>query len=487
MRRLVRAIVVCLAICTAMSGPPNVTDIVALDAGRVRGERENGVESWRGIPFAAPPVGPLRWRAPQPVPPWAGVRPATAYAHDCMQVPLSSDAAPLGTLPSEDCLYLNVWRPAARIGRLPVMVWIHGGGFVNGGSSPKTYSGANLAREGILVVSVNYRLGRFGTFAHPELTRADADKGLLGNYGVLDQIAALRWVKRNIAAFGGDPDNVTIVGESAGGVSVHFLTTSPLAEGLFHRAVIMSGGEGGRPGSASLREIESLGLAFARAKGVDADDPNALAKLRAIPAEEVADDLNMEAMYTRPSRTYVGPFVDRTIVTDVGAAYASNGFHRVPMMIGATSGDLGGRTGFMIAGARRIAGMLADRGTPVYQYRFDYVAEAASHTAAQHAADIPFFFNTITEKYGKLTTGRDRAVGATLSKYLAAFVKTGDPNAAGLPPWPRYDTNRSQLMMFTRQGSASVQSDPWAEEIDRAPAPAYPDMIAEIRETVSPE
>ena len=200
--------------------------VVKISEGSVRGSLVDGVASWKGNPFAAPPVGRLRWRAPQPATPWTGVRDALDYQHDCMQLPFPSDAAPLGTTPSEDCLYLNVWKPAQTTGRLPVLVWIYGGGWVNGGASPATYSGANLAREGILVARFNYRIGRFGVFAHPQLTRESADNGLRINYGTLDQIAALKWLQKNVAAFGGDPDNVTVMGESAGGVSLHVLNTS---------------------------------------------------------------------------------------------------------------------------------------------------------------------------------------------------------------------------------------------------------------------
>ena len=172
--------------------------------------------SFKGIPFAAPPVGDLRWKPPQPVTPWTGVRPATAYGSDCMQLPFPGDAAPLGTPPAEDCLVVNVWRPADASTKLPVMVWIYGGGFVNGGSSPAVYDGSQFAKRGVVLVSFNYRVGRFGFFAHPALTK-ESPNGPLGNYAFLDQIAALKWVQKNIAAFGGDAGNVTIFGESAGG------------------------------------------------------------------------------------------------------------------------------------------------------------------------------------------------------------------------------------------------------------------------------
>jgi para-nitrobenzyl esterase len=228
------------AVAVPQAASAQSTEVV-IDSGPIRGSAAEGVLSWKGIPFAQPPLGDLRWRAPQPVEPWRGVRETTEYSHDCMQVPFPSDAAPLGTEPAEDCLYANVWRPADGQKKLPVMVWIYGGGFVNGGASPPTYSGANLAKDGVVFVSFNYRLGRFGTFALPQLTAADPDEGLLGNYFMLDQVAALQWVRRNIAAFGGDPANVTIIGESAGGMSVHSLVTSPLSQGLFQRAVVMSG------------------------------------------------------------------------------------------------------------------------------------------------------------------------------------------------------------------------------------------------------
>jgi len=217
----------------AVAAPPR--NEVKVDGGAVSGTAAAGVVSWKGVPYAAPPVSERRWRAPQPVEPWTGVRVATEHAHDCMQLPFPSDAAPLGTPPDEDCLYLNVWapeKPAAP--KLPVMVWIHGGGFVNGGSSPAVYDGSAFARRGVVFVSFNHRLGRFGFFAHPALTK-ETPAGPLGNYGYLDQIAALRWVQRNVAAFGGDPGNVTVFGESAGGGSVNTLVVSPRAQGLSRR------------------------------------------------------------------------------------------------------------------------------------------------------------------------------------------------------------------------------------------------------------
>lgn len=447
---------------------------VTTESGAVSGALTDGVASWKGIPFAAPPVGPLRWRAPQPAAKWTGVRQATEYGHDCMQVPFPSDAAPLGTTPAEDCLVLNVWKPAkvTAAKKLPVLFWIYGGGFVNGGASPPTYSGAELAKQGIMVVSVNYRVGRFGTFAHPALTKANEDGGLIGNYGYMDQLAALKWVQRNIAAFGGDPKDVTIVGESAGGMSVHTLVTSPMANGLFAKAVVMSGGDGGGMGPGGLQVTEQIGLAFANKAGIAADDPQALAKLRGLTADQVTDGLSMMAMFAPNGgpRTFASPFSDGKIAVDAGAAYASGNYARVPMMIGATSADIGGPTGMMVGGARKIAGIVAAQGVPVYEYRFSYVADSIGKPGAQHATDIPYFFDTTAIKYEKATTPKDVGMGKAMSAYLVNFVKTGDPNGKGLPAWPRYTKASDQIMDFAENGKAVPQKDPLGPKIDAAPA-----------------
>jgi para-nitrobenzyl esterase len=380
-----------------------------------------------------------------------------------------------------------VWRPKGARRKLPVLVWIYGGGFVNGGSSPRTYAGANLATGGLVVVSFNYRVGRFGTFAHPQLTAEDRDNGRLGNYGIMDQIAALNWVRRNVEAFGGDPGNVTVVGESAGGASIHMLMTSPRAQGLFHRAVIMSGGTGGRMGAATLADIEHLGDVFALHHGIDPNDPQALARLRGLSQAAIAGDLNLLSMTSHRPFTFAGPFVDGTIVVDSGQAYSAGTFSRVPVMVGATSDDFDGKTGFMVGGARRFAGKLAAMNVPVYQYRFSYVAEHLRNDpdqvggGAKHATDIPFFFNTQRLKYGEHTTQTDDRVGALMSGYLIQFARTGDPNGDGLPTWPRYDCSLDDMLMdFTEEGFGIAGTDPWGPEIDRAPEPTYPNFIAGV-------
>ncbi|WP_306393317.1 carboxylesterase/lipase family protein [Telluria beijingensis] len=449
----------------AAAGP-----LATIDSGKVEGKVDGGIASWKGIPFAAPPVGALRWRAPQAVALWSGVRQATAYAPDCMQLPFPSDAAPLGTQPDEDCLYLNVWKPADAGARLPVLVWIYGGGFVNGGSSPPTYSGAELAKQGVVVISFNYRIGRFGFFAHPQLTREAGAGEPLGNYGFMDQVAALQWIKRNAAAFGGDPANVTITGESAGGMSVNALLTSPMSAGLFAKAVVMSGGDGGTA-PTSLADVEKIGQAFATGKGIAHDDPQALDKLRALPAEQVVDGMNL-ATFRQPAAaaTYHGPFVDGKVAIDSGAAFGAGRMHRVPVMIGATSADIGGNTGYMVAGARSLAATLADHGVPVYAYRFSYVADSIAKpgAGAGHATDIPYFFDTVAVKYGAAASARDVAMGKAMATYMVNFAKRGDPNGAGLPAWPRYARSTDQLMDFAAGGKPVALKDPWGTEIDAA-------------------
>ena len=491
------------------------SDQVKIDTGRLQGAIADGVISFKGVPFAAPPVGDLRWRPPQPAKAWEGVRSATAYASDCMQKPFPGDAAPLGTPPAEDCLYANVWLPQNATGKLPVIVWIYGGGFVNGGSSPAVYDGSQFAKRGLVFVSFNYRLGRFGFFAHPALSKENPS-GPLGNYGYMDQIAALQWVKRNVAAFGGDPNHVTIFGESAGGGSVLMLMTSPLAKGLFHRAVVESGGgrsllmgpryldhqAAGGPPSA-----ESVGVAFAKSVGIEGEDAAALAALRRLSADQVTAGLNMATMGTP---TYAGPMVDGKVVVESPAeAYKAGHGAKVPFMIGANSADIGfsfvhskdelfapfgadkdkakaiydpdgngtlrevsskvAADQMMVEPSRFAAGLLAAAGQPAYEYRFSYVAESMRKQwpGAPHATEIPFVFDTVAARYGKDLTDADRAAAQAANQYWANFAKTGNPNGKGLPEWPAYSPKTDQIMDFTFTGPVAGP-DPWKARLDLA-------------------
>jgi para-nitrobenzyl esterase len=495
--------------------------VITIDSGKLKGVRDSGVEYFKGIPFAQPPVGELRWRPPQPQAAWQGVRDATVMQHDCMQMPAPSEAAPGGTTtPSEDCLYLNVWTPAGNRGaHLPVMVWIYGGGFLNGGASPAVYDGSAFAKRGVVIVTFNYRLGRFGFFAHPALT-AEQDGGPLGNYGYMDQIAALKWVKRNIAAFGGDPARVTIFGESAGGSSVLALMTSPMARGLFAQAIVESGG--GRDGKfphfvrerdshpGSPLSGEAVGLAFAKSKNITGTDTDALKALRALPPDSVVDDLNIITRRTSHSTasTYPGPMIDGQLLVEVTqAAYEAGRQAKVPLMIGATNDDLAypqGNTvaellsvfgeqsekakrlydpedrnsvhdvGIRVASdrsqvepARHVARILTKQGQPVYLFRFSYVAESmrSQWPGATHASEVPYVFDTVKARYGDALTTADQAMAeATIDRWVA-FAKTGKPEINGKPAWKPFDPDHELIFNFTAKGLVA-EPDPLKQRLD---------------------
>lgn len=489
--------------------------VVTLDTGKISGSTTANVESFKGVPFAAPPVGDLRWRAPQPAAHWSNVRKMTSYSADCMQLPFPSDAAPLGTAPSEDCLYLNVWRPAGTspTAKLPVMVWIYGGGFVNGGSSPAVYDGSKFAQKGVILVSANYRLGRFGFFGFPELTRVDADH-MLGNYGFMDQIAALKWVQQNIAAFGGDPSNVTVFGESAGGFSVSMLLTSPLSGGLFNKAIIESGGGRGNLGGQRYlstmmpngpRSAEAEGVIFAKQLGIEGTGKDALAALRREPAEKILNNMNMASMQ-QPG--YSGPMIDgRVVVADPSSIYLSGGGWKVPLIIGTNSRDIGfgfakskdelfnpfgiyreaavkayDPTGngelrdvqyevamdrLMTEPARFVATAWASADVPSYLYRFGYVAESMRQKwpGAPHATEIPYVFDTVDAKYGKELAPSDEAIAQAMNSYWVAFAKTGDPSSGNAVAWPRYSPATDMLLEFTGHGPVA-EADPWKPRLD---------------------
>ena len=483
-----------------------------LAEGWVQGAAERGVIAFKGIPYAEPPVGPLRWAPPQPVKPWRGVRPALHFGADCMQLPTPGDMAPLRTEPEEDCLYLNVWRPrSATARRLPVMVWIYGGGFVDGGASPAVYDGTEFARDGVVLVSFNYRLGNFGFFAFPALVRQG---GAVGNYAFMDQIAALQWVQRNIAAFGGDPRNVTIFGESAGGMSVNALLETPLARGLFQKAIVESGAGRGnimpaRPLAGSPDSAEAMGVRLARHFGIEGQGAHALAALRAIPAAKLVDGLNMQTLLS--DHTYVGgPIVDDRLYFGAPLdVFAAGKGARVPVLIGANSADIGflrvksleelfarfgadaavarriydpdgqrtlqqvsGEAGgdqWMIEPARAIARALSGRGQRVYEYRFSYVASSMRGVwpGALHATEIPFVFDTVKAHYGVQTSRADQAMAREMHAYWVAFARTGRPDPPGEPAWPRYEARSDQLMNFIEQGPVA-ERDPWRQRLDVA-------------------
>ena len=513
MKAITLAALVALCLSTPALASPGPQ--VKLTQGTLEGVLQYSVESFKGIPFAAPPVGPLRWRAPQAAPSWQGVRIADHFAPDCLQESASFDDAPLSVKPSEDCLYLNVWRPANAKGPLPVIVMIYGGGMVSGGTSPAIYDGTSFARDGLIFVSMNYRLGRFGYFAFPELTKEDADHGLLGNYGLMDQIAALKWVQANIAAFGGDPARVTIFGESAGGMAVHTMLTSPLSRGLFAGAIIQSGGgRGGLMGSHTVATSEVLGVNFAKANGIAGTDSKALRALRALPADAVTGQLGLATSGAQKD-TYGGPMIDgKLLVETADLAYAAGHNAKVPVMVGANSADIGSASGdskdalfagfpdpaaakaaydptgqapldqvraeigmdkTMLEPARLTAQLLASQGLKAYEYRWGYTASqkrASSPYGAPHASELPFMFETVDARYGEAATAQDHDVSRLMHAYWVNFAKTGDPNGAGLPVWPAYDAKADRILEFSPDGQAVPEADPLKARFDATAAAA---------------
>ncbi len=509
-----------VGIAARAQAPP----VVRVEGGDLQGVVADGVESFKGIPFAAPPVGEWRWRPPQKALIWTGVRQATEFGADCMQGrfgPPPPPGAPPARVPSEDCLYLNVWRPAAATARLPVMVWIHGGGFVGGsGASPFT-SGAQLAKQGVVLVSINYRLGRFGFFAFPALSRERPDE-LKANYAYMDQIAALQWVKRNIAAFGGDPDNVTIFGFSAGGVSVHSLLASPLARGLFHKAIAQSAGSRDSVLTARpMREdgadpnypisAETIGSTFARSMGIEGTDSAALANLRSLSAEQILRGAPAAPGANTP-QVETTPVLDGRLITETAeSAYKAGRQPDVPLLVGSNSADTAGnrirattkdelfaRFGESSAQARAAydpdgtadlvtliaranddfgqaeparfaASAFAAKGSPVYRYRFSYVQAAMREqmrAGAPHGGEIAYVFGTLTARPGSTLTPEDQAVSRVAQSYWVNFARTGDPNSEGLPIWPRHDPKKDVIFEFRADGTAGAGPDPRKVRLD---------------------
>lgn len=486
-------------LATTIAGPalavrepadPTVTVTVTVEGGRIAGMVDPAVpsvRSYRGIPYAEAPVGALRWRAPQPVRGWEGVRAATAFGARCMQQPLYADMMFRSPAPSEDCLFLNVWTPSARhrAGKrgLPVLVYIHGGGFVAGDGSEKRYDGAAMAKRGIVVVTLNYRLGVFGFLAHPELA-AGAAQHASGNQGMRDQVAALLWVKRNVAAFGGDPDRITIGGESAGSMSVSALMASPLSRNAIAGAIGESGAVMQSLTPAPLADAERAGVAFARSL-----DAPSVAALRAMPAETLL------AAQGRDRILSFRPVIDGDFLTEAPSeSFLAGRAARVPLLIGSNSqeapaaavlGDGPATVAQYRRGLRRLAGDRADAIFALYPARNDAEVIAAATAVASdaflgqatwkwfdlhrrtgaatyyyhyvrvrprfvtdhsgnppawgavHSAEIEYALDNLAANPLYAWTDDDRAVSITMSGYFANFIRTGDPNGAGLPDWPR--------------------------------------------------
>jgi para-nitrobenzyl esterase len=503
--------------------PPAVT----IDSGALQGSVADGVVTFKGIPFAAPPVGELRWRPPQPVVKWTGVRPATEFGADCMQgrfgpPPTAAPGSPAPRMPSEDCLYLNVWRPEDGSARnLPVMVWIYGGGFTGGSSSAPNTSGVGFAKQGVVMVAMNYRVGRFGFFAFPALRNEHPDE-TKGNYAYMDQIAALQWVKRNIATFGGNPDNVTIFGFSAGGVSVHSMLASPMARGLFQKAIVESGGS--RDSVLTARPMradgvdpnypvsaETIGVTFAKSMGIDGTDGAALVKLRSLGAEDVLRGAPAQPGANTPSYETT-PILDGKLITETAeTAYKAGHQPPAPLMLGSNMGDTAGnrvrarskdelfaRYGQWTAEAkaaydpdgttdlatlvqranddfgqaepaRFAADAFAAKSSPVYLYRFSYVQASMREqlrTGTPHGGEIAYVFGTLSAGRGGAPTPEDFAVSRMAQSYWVNFAKTGDPNGPGLPTWGRHTAGDGKIFEFRPDGTAGTGPDARKARLD---------------------
>ncbi len=459
--------------------------------GTISGASEDGVAVFRGIPFAAPPVGDLRWRPPQQAPHWTGTRQAADFGPICPQ-----DAYGPGKRlkQSEDCLTLNVWSPkVASDAKLPVMVWIYGGGFVNGGSAYPYYDGTRLASHGVVVISFNYRVGWLGFFDHPALAKENAGDAT-GNYGLMDQIAALKWVRANIAKFGGDPDNVTIFGESAGGMSVNDLMTSPKARGLFEKAISESGL--GLYPIPTAEQAEKAAVTFAARFKIAGTGERTLAALRKLPVSEI-----IAAEKGVPLDRSTTPMVDGKVLTGQPAVlFAQGKIAKVPYLAGSNSNEASLRQWLSLtnkaifdrygdklpavrklyaadgiagddtlaneifddtifaAGAHGLAHFAARAGVPAYVYHFTYVptAQRAKKAGVGHGGEIPFVFGLngydafprLAAAIKKGTSDKDRAMIAMVEAYWTNFAKTGDPNGKGLPDWPAVTVKANHTLIF---------------------------------------
>lgn len=467
---------------SAMAAP-----VVKIAQGSLIGRQISGVAVFKAIPYAAPPVGNLRWRAPARAPTWPGARQAATYGSVCPQPQVTWAGHDLDRT-SEDCLTLNVWTPRAAVdAHLPVLVWFHGGGYTAGAGSQSTYEGSKLARRSVVIVTVNYRLGVLGYLAHPELSR-EAKDGTSGNYGLLDQIAALRWVQANISRFGGDPSNVTVAGQSAGGGSAMLVTIAPLAHGLFQKAIFESGAALGLPGvgDARLGPAEAAGAAFAKTLKVQT-----LAQLRALP---VATLLGAIA-----PRVSTGPILDGKVVPDdITAAYRSGRDAGVPILLGWNSNEAArfiehATLAGYAASARQSYGplapallrlysaptqasatraaqdMMSDAGfgwrswsiaearneagaAPVFLYQFDDPPpkpDGSRSDGAVHSDELGFVWGN-EDPHGRWSFA-DKALAGRMQAYWVNFLHKGNPNGSGLPRWDAYRA-RGTAVWLRRDG-----------------------------------
>jgi para-nitrobenzyl esterase len=479
---LIRATIASVTAILFLSAAANADPLLIQTAlGKIRGKliHDGSVRAYLGVPYAAPPIGSLRWAAPQAAAPWRGVLNAAQYGHRCVQTRVYDDMVFQDASPSEDCLSLNVFVPtdAKRGAKLPVMFWIHGGGYAGGGSSEPRHNGDFLPTKGVVLVTINYRLGVFGFLTLPQLTAEQG--GSSGNYGLMDMVAALRWVKSNIAAFGGDPRKVTIFGESAGSYAVSTLMAAPAAHGLFRSGI----GESGALLARSAYAYQSLEVRAPRdEKLFDALAVKTLEQARALPADAIL------AAATKTQTAGLAPVIDgRFLLEPLVATYAAGRQAHVPLLAGFNRDEAGltatrttpekwrsvadkrfgdkaaeflalypsttdvelnrsaadfARDSFIAYGTWKWMEIHRKTGgSAIYRYRFDLAAPTSQfHPDAEafHSDEIEYVFGTLDTRPGAVWRNSDRKLSKQIRSYWTNFAKTGDPNGAGLPPWPKY-------------------------------------------------
>jgi para-nitrobenzyl esterase len=519
-----RIILSCVLIGVAiLANTALAADRVKIASGILEGgvNADSSVRIFKGVPFAAPPVGDLRWQPPQPVKQWSGVRKAVDFGPRCMQARVFDDIVFRSKEMREDCLNLTIWTPArSKSQRLPVYLWFYGGGFAAGANDEARYDGESFAKHGIVVVNANYRLGVFGFFAHPELT-AESPHKASGNYGLLDQVAALEWVRQNIAAFGGDPQKVTIGGESAGSLSVSALMASPLSRSLFQQAIGESGaffGPVGGRGQSSLAEAEKQGAEFAAKIG----GGKHLTELRAMSAEEL-----LREAAKKDNGFGFWPIVDGYFLpSDVSSIFAQGKQSQVPLLAGwnadearmdvlmakgkpnaktfaeqlrreygpradealkvyggstdeealRSAGDLASDR-FIVFGTWKWLDEQAKAGNAVYRYQFDRtvpIPEADKGTGLKtfgspHAAELEYVFTMLDSKKADWQPD-DYTVAKTMNDYWANFIKTGDPNGPGLANWPPFGKTHEVMHLTVQCQARPEEHRDRYEFLDSAPA-----------------
>ncbi|CAK7193210.1 Fumonisin B1 esterase [Commensalibacter sp. Nvir] len=505
---VINSIKPCSAQVTSLNDP-----VVHLqNQGDIQGYYSDNLAIFKGVPYAAAPTDQNRWLPPQPALGWGQItRLAKDFGPNCSQKLNPEDNNNNLRLTSEDCLYLNIWTPKNIFEQpdlqyhFPVMVWIHGGAFVTGGTSKTIYDGNKIAQQGVIVVTINYRLGRFGFFAHPALKKENEENNWV-NYGLMDQIAALQWIKKNIAAFGGDNTNVTLFGESAGGASILALMTSMDTEDLFSKVIIQSGtGHSQAYSPTPLNTAETIGLNFATKHRIFGNNSQTLQQLRKLTSQEIVDNLSLQDL--QPNY-FAGLTIDGILLKQkLDDAYQQGLFSPKPSLIGDNDGDyltlsppplneLAKELGTdiqdinkiynpsgkesekstaykiladlqIIEPTRKLEIQVSQKNVPVYRYRFSYIpssVRAYTHYGAPHASEIPFVFDNLDQQY-KTFSAQDEAMAKLMMTSWVNFAKSGNPSIAGFDQFKPFTKNSQNLFHFSMQG-VHFEKDPFASRLD---------------------